>query len=336
MRAGRLRAFASSIAVSTKSTAAAMAIAVFAVGFAPNRAAAADLAKVTVAVLPALDAMPIYVAQAKGYFAKAGIEADIQRFQGGPAVLQSVLAGGAQFAIAGTVPFINATARKAELLAIGVDAFFNARTQTMGIFVKKNSGIRTIKDLRGRTVGINQRGNMESMIITTRMLPKEGLSPSAFKIVELPYPLMQKSLDAGRVDAVISFQPFTELMSQDPNLSRIGYLDSYIADPGYAITFAIVDSGYAGQHPDVVKGYISALNEALAFARQSPEEAAAIVAKAFKLPATVIAPALQSIEFAGNEAQVEPATWNGIVEVMKQVGAIPASYQIESYIRLAR
>ena len=315
--------------------AATAAVVAVVLGLASGGAEAADLAKVTVAVLPALDAMPIYVAREKGYFTKAGIEADVQRFQGGPAVLESVLAGAAQFAIAGTVPFINATAHKAELRAIGVDAYFNSRTKTMGIFVKKDSGIRSVTDLAGRTVGINQRGNVESMIIRTRMLPKEGLKPSTLKIVELPYPLMQKSVAGGRVDAVISFQPFSELMTKDPSLSLIAYLDTYIADPGYAITFAVVHAPYADQHPEVVRGYVSALNEALDFARKNPDEAASIVAKAFNLPPSVVGPALQSIQFANNEAEAEPKTWNNIVQVMKQIGAIPNSYDINSYIRLA-
>jgi len=305
------------------------------VGFLPAGLALAQGAKVTIAVLPALDSIPIYVAEAKGFFKQEGIDANIQRFQGGPAVLQAVLAGAAHFAHAGTVPFINATARSAELQAIGVNAFFNSRTKTMGIFVRKDSGINSIKELAGHTVAINQRGNMESMIIATQMLPKEGLKSAALNIVELPYPLMQKSLDARRVDAVIGFQPFTQLMVDDPQLRLLAYLDSYIPDPGYAITFAVVASAYARANPDIAKHYVSALSEALEFARQDPKATAAIAAKAFGLPESVTAPALKGIEFPRSETDVDAATWNNVVAGMKSVGAIPSSYAIQSYIGIA-
>ena len=289
-------------------------------------------AKVTIAVLPALDSIPIYVADARGFFRKEGIDANIQRFQGGPAVLQAVLAGGAQFAHAGTVPFINATARNAELQAIGVNAFFNARTKTMGIFVRRDSGINSVKELAGHTVAINQRGNMESMIIATQMLAKEGMPTSALNIVELPYPLMQKSVDGKRVDAAIGFQPFTQLMAADPELKLLAYLDTYIPEPGYAITFAVVSAAYAKANPEVAKRYVRALSQALEFARQDPGTTAEIAAKAFALPEKVTAPALKSIEFPNSETEVDPATWNNVVAGMKKVGAIPASYAIERFV----
>ena len=301
---------------------------------APNALAAGEPTKVTVGVLPSIEAIPIYVAEAKGYFAEEGIVVSVQRFQGGPAVLQAVLAGAAQFAHAGTIPFINATNNHAPLLAIGVNSVFNAHTKTLGIFVRKDSKIKTIKDLVGHQVAINQRGNMEATIFALRTLPAEGLSASSVQTLELPYPLMQKAVVGGRVDAAIGIPPFTALMQNDDNLRLVGYLDQYIPNPGYAVTFAVVQADYAKSHPDVVKGYVAALSKGLTFARENPDAAAAIVANAFNLPLKVAA-SFSTYEYPPSETAVDPATWKNIVTEMKKTGAIPDSYDISPYVDIA-
>jgi NitT/TauT family transport system substrate-binding protein len=287
---------------------------------------------IVIAVPPVLDAMPIHVAKEKGFFAREGIDAKLQAVQGGPAALQAVLARAAQFAHAGVVPFVNATANHAALLAIGANAFVTSKTTSMGVFVGKDSNIRNMKDLTGRTLAVNQKGNLESMLIMTSAQSKEGWPPSSLKMIEIPYPHMQQSVTGGRVDAVSPFQPFTLRMAQDPAARLIGYLDSYIPDPGYLISFAIVDAAYAKAQPSVTQAYSRALSAALAFAHENPKQAAAISAKAFNLPEAMVAAGLQSIQRPRSAHDASPLTWRNVVQSMKTLGQLPADYNIDRFI----
>lgn len=293
--------------------------------------------KITIAILPAVEEMMlVHVAKAEGYFAKEGFDATIKRFQGGPAVLQAVMAGAAQFAHAGSVPFINATSHGSHLLAFGVDALFNRHTTSLGIFTKKGSGITKISELAGHTLAINQLGDMESIILPTQMYRREHLSPSSIQLEQVPYPLMEQALLGGRVDSVVSFAPFTQAMADNPKIRVLGYLDHYIPDPGYVITFAIAQSRYAKKHPGAVKRYISAINDALGFYRAHPKQAATITAKAFHLPGPLVAAALQSVKFPKTEGSVAPEAWKDVADAMKSAGDIPRSYDMSKHVRLVQ
>jgi ABC-type phosphate/phosphonate transport system substrate-binding protein len=74
--------------------------------------------------------------------------------------------------------------------------------------VKEDSPIKTIADLRGKTVGISIiNGGTQGPF--NLLLKKAGLDPEKdIKLVEVTFPLAEDALRQGRVDAVNMNQPF--------------------------------------------------------------------------------------------------------------------------------
>jgi NitT/TauT family transport system substrate-binding protein len=75
------------------------------------------------------------------------------------------------------------------------------------MMVHKDSKIRTIEDLRGRTIAVPNRYSNQRLIIF-KALKERGMTIEDVKLVEMPPPDMPAALFSRSVDAVISGEPF--------------------------------------------------------------------------------------------------------------------------------
>jgi ABC-type taurine transport system substrate-binding protein len=67
----------------------------------------------------------------------------------------------------------------------------------------KSSTIKDVKDLEGKTIGINAlRGVAEVMIKNS--LEKQGVDPDSIKLLEIPFPDIPAALGQKHVDAVLA------------------------------------------------------------------------------------------------------------------------------------
>ncbi len=75
------------------------------------------------------------------------------------------------------------------------------------VVVRQDGPVRTVADLKGRTVAIPSRFSDERLILT-RALRSVGLPADAIKLVEMPPPDMNSALEAGAIEAFSVGEPF--------------------------------------------------------------------------------------------------------------------------------
>lgn len=147
----------------------------------------------SVGVLPDVDSIPLIIAREQGYFKDEGIDVDIQQFKSAKDRDSAFQAG----KIDGAVSDVLAAAFAKEG---GFDAKITSMTNgSYKLLVNKNAGIKSIKDLKGKSVAVSSNTIIEYS--TDMMLKEDGLSGSDIKktpIAEIPVRL--EMLQNGKID----------------------------------------------------------------------------------------------------------------------------------------
>lgn len=202
---------------------------------------------------------PLWAAVGEGFFAKEGLELDIQAVDGSGQVLQAMSAGQAQFGTPGPGPLLGARSR-------GLDVVFmyNLYPKSLfGLLVKDDSGISEIADLKGKVIGVgtadgaevafakailNAEGMTEGEDFTFLPVGDGGTAAVAFLRDEV-------SAYAGAVSdaAILAYRglTLTEITPQE----YLGYFGN-----GFAVL-----KEYADENPDIVKSFGRALVQGMRF-----------------------------------------------------------------------
>lgn len=141
-----------------------------------------------------------------------GLKFDIRVGQSYAAVIEGMCAGQADIAWFGPVSFLTAQERGcAELLAI--EERNGSSTYFAGLFVRADSGIKSIKDLKGRSLALGSSHSASSFAYPLAMLHGAGLDPVkdiARLVLSESHSQGLMALNLGRVDAagasLISFE----------------------------------------------------------------------------------------------------------------------------------
>ena len=165
--------------------------------------------KVRIAVLPVIDALPIYVAQQEGYFKEQGVEVEIVPVLSAPERDQLMQSGQVDGILTEVV--VNMIYNK-ETPQIKTVRFLRTTTVTTPMFrilASKDSGINTVADLAGVPIAISEGTVIEYM--TDRVLQKAGMAPEDIAKVAVPKISDRMAfLDSGQVQAAVmpGSQPF--------------------------------------------------------------------------------------------------------------------------------
>lgn len=217
-----------------------------------------DTASITVGVLPLADYSPVYWADEKGYFDKQGLDVELETLQGGPVGVQKVVTGEVQFSFANSISTTIAAAKGAPVETVALGSSLGPKSNN--IYVLKDSPIKTMADLDGKTVGTNTLNNVGDVAFAN-LAKAEGVDAKP-EWVEVPFPEMIPGVQNGSIDAGYVPEPFATA-AQEAGLREVVQL---VQGPNEALPLAtfVTSSQYAQQNPEVVKKFAAAIDQARA------------------------------------------------------------------------
>jgi NitT/TauT family transport system substrate-binding protein len=148
-------------------------------------------------VSPSPTQSPPWIAKEIGLFAKHGLDAEIILLPGSPRLVQTLIAGDIDYAIVGATAVMRARMRGADVVILATTANFS----NMKLLIGRNSGIRQLEDLKGRTVGVSQYGS-DADAFARIVIDKAGLRPEKdVSILQLGgHPQVAAALAAGKIE----------------------------------------------------------------------------------------------------------------------------------------
>ena len=227
-----------------------------------------------------------YYAQDLGLFKAAGLDVDIQQYTGGSAIVAAIVGGSLQIGGGNPLPLAQARARgiKIVLIAPGFIHDWKAPTPNNALVVGVNSPIRNAKDFTGKTIAVTGLRGLDEIAVDA-WLDTNGGDSKSVKFTELPQNAMPEAVATGRVDAAELGDPG---LSAAVDAGKIRILaNAYDAIAKYffgSVWFASED--WANQHPDAVRKFAAAINQAGTWATRNPVAAAAVMQKYMKVTFT--------------------------------------------------
>jgi ABC-type nitrate/sulfonate/bicarbonate transport system substrate-binding protein len=209
------------------------------------------------------------------------------QFQGTAVMTQALIAKALDCSTQGVLPLAQA-AEKGSLAAYIVAEHVGERPGSFSVYwaVKDDSPIKTVKDLKGKTVGISIIGGGTQGPFNL-MLMKAGLDPNKdIKLVEVSFPLSEGALRSGKVDAVNMNQPFAALAEKKGGIRKLFSLSEALPNIVHIVEACRKD--FVDQNPELARMYVADITRGLKMALANRAETLEVVHEVMKAPIPVL------------------------------------------------
>jgi NitT/TauT family transport system substrate-binding protein len=210
----------------------------------------------TVAVVPATSVAGLYIAEQRGYFAQAGLHVKIVPVASGVNALPNLVNGSVDIDEGQWTSDVAAEVRglaKLHVLAPGN----SGGTALEQVVVAPDSPIRTVQQLRGKTIAVNALKGL-AVLLTSNVLNSYGVSPSSVHFVVIPFPAMGPAVAAHRVDAAFITEPFLSAAEEAQGLVPVFDIDQGAAHK-FPIAGYVSTTAWAAKYPKTAAAFVRAL-----------------------------------------------------------------------------
>lgn len=246
------------------------------------------------ALLPVIDALPMYVAQKEGLFEKNGVKVEFVPVASAPERDQLIVAGQADGMINEA---LSAALYNKDQTQVQIVRFARAATQDTPLFsilASAKSGITSVDGLKGVPVGISE-GTVIAYL-TDRLLQESGFSKDEIQTIAVPkIPDRLNLLGTGELKAGMLPEPATSLAIQQ-GAKRI--LDDSL-HPEYSFSVITFRKTVIDQSPQAIRSFLQAIEAATALINANPAQYGGLLvehkivppplANSFKVPVFVTA-----------------------------------------------
>ena len=239
---------------------------------------ASEPAKVTLLLdwAPNIDHAPLYVAQEHKIFDRHGLEVELLWGGDPDAPLKLVAAGKYPFAVSYQQSVTIARAGEEVLPVKSIGLLVEHPLNTIS-FLKK-TGIKTPADFKGKKIGYTVAPL--DVLLFNAIAANAGLSEDDYELINVGTNIVAPML-SGQIDAVIG--PFR---NYEINLLKLEGADAdYFAlekhgIPDYYELVIITNDAYLENHPETAKKLMLAIQEAIKFTKEKPDDALHLFFKA--------------------------------------------------------
>ncbi|TVQ21132.1 MAG: ABC transporter substrate-binding protein [Spirochaetaceae bacterium] len=265
-----------------------------------------------VGIMPAVDSIPLIVAEHLGYFAEEGVTVELELFRDQLYREASLQAGRIDAAVSDLVNTIRSWANGADYRAIA------STNGLFGFVTSRSSGIATVADWPAAP-GLVETGLIDDSIVNytaERMLEAVGADPSRIRIVPtMQIPVRLELVISGGLQAAVLPEPLTRV-AEAQGAYVIVESDVLESTPG-----VILATGDALRRKrDALRALLRAYDRAVAEVNADPDRFRDVIAGAAGFPAPV-APVMRIPVFAAATVP-DPATVDDVSRWMVQRGLV--------------
>lgn len=292
--------------------------------------------RLKIGYLPANGLLSVYSEEA-GFWKDAGLEVELFRAQGGPAILQALLSGAIPAGDVGVAPAVIAASRKLPFYFLTLASVSTPDHPLDRIMVRKDSEIRSFRDLRGKTLAIPQKGTQPdaALVAAEKVF---GIKKSEINLLPVPYPNMPQVLQQGQVDAIYPFPPADTVAEVQDGARTIAETSDFIPYVGF--TTLAVRRDFADANPAVVRKLIKGAVNGQRWINANPKRASEVANTALSIPSGIrerTRSAYWSINALPVMANVhhlyELQVAGGIIDPVADVDAMMKSYFIDPALK---
>jgi NitT/TauT family transport system substrate-binding protein len=279
---------------------------------------------IVVGTVPVLGVAPLYIAIEKGYFKDEGLNVEARVYPSGAISLPAMIKGEIDLVFSNYISMFKAQAEGAGKLRIIAEGSSSA-PNSFGLYVMPNSPIREAKDLAGKKIGVNARGNIAT-VLTNETLKSAGVDITTLNYVDVPFPEMGAALQRGDLDAVFLPEPFITVNSALLGINRIvdagvGTVDGLPMD-GYGGT-----EGWVKQHPNTAEAFARAIQKAAADASNRSETEKVVTGYAKVDPK--FAPLMAPLQYP---TSVNPTRLQRVADLMQAQGLLKDKLEVDKFV----
>lgn len=205
----------------------------------------------------------------QGYFEDENLDVRLQMYTSGPPEIAAMVAGQADIGFIGSGAAWLAFSGQVNIIALDNFAL------TEEILARGDSGIKEIKDLKGKTVAVQEGAAGYTLLVVA--LKEAGLKPSDLKILNISNDNLASTFNDGSIDAWAGWKPATTSLKE-----ALGGEGKYVllADnstyPDYAFPSTwVANKDFVANKPDLVQRFVNALVKSQSFRADNPEQACA-------------------------------------------------------------
>ena len=285
----------------------------------------AQAAPVTVSLpfLPIAGIAPAKRAEQAGYFKAEGLQLVWENLKSPADSIPTLLSGKHQLSFINVGGLMAAAAQNLPIKVIGPLYFSVGLDQS--IKVMSDSPIRSIADLKGKTIGLAAlKNNYHAAVLDT--LVRNNVDPESVKFTFVPVPQGLAALRNKTVDAVQLIEPFA---SQGADQVRAIIDNPYqVFGSGPAIVaYSLTTRDYAAKNPNVVQGFARGMNKGIEDLARDPQLLRKTIASFTEIPEALLAKMvlpLFSTDMAIDNAkrQAEAMARHKFIASMPDVGAL--------------
>jgi len=211
----------------------------------------------------------VYIAEDQGFFTANGVKIIHKYSNTGGESIEALLKGEVEIAGMNEVPFI---VRVFEKQKVSIYASLD-KLQYIYLIGRKDRGIRTAADLKGKRIGLPM-GTVAEFYLG-RFLELNGLSMKDVALVNTAPPSAVEAINSN-LEGVVVWNPFAYQIRQQM-ADRTVILRVQSNQPAYAV--AVARNDWLAAHKELIKRSLKAIAQAEQYVINHPSEARAIVQK---------------------------------------------------------
>ncbi len=217
------------------------------------------------AVLPVLDALPMFVAEQEGLVEAQGISVELIPVAAAPERDQLIASGQVDGMINEILSTAFSNREKTQLQVVRYARAAASDAALFSILAAESSEIHTVDQLRGVEIGVSEGTIID--YLTDRLLQAEGLAQDAIQTVAVPKINDRMSLlGNGQLKAAMLPEPLSSLAVQQG--ARLILDDSL--HPEYSFSTISFRKALINQHPQAIRAFLTAIEKAVELINQNP------------------------------------------------------------------
>jgi ABC-type nitrate/sulfonate/bicarbonate transport system substrate-binding protein len=211
--------------------------------------------------------LPVTAGIARGVFARHGLEPDITYTRGSQMVTQSLLCGECDLGVLSADDVVY----EVETHAADLFIFMGLHGGILQLIARP--GIRSARDLKGARLGVDDPASGFALV-AHRILKRLGLKPSDYETLAMGgHEPRARALGEGKIDLALSTPPFSlELLSR--GFTLLARAHDHV--PRYQASCGVATRAWARENPEVLRSYVRAYKESLAWTLAPANRAAAV------------------------------------------------------------